>query len=531
MATITLTPLYTNLPGWQGRLFESQGDETVLARTATSFSWRFGPNSDFAGYTVTATGTGFGYLDGDPVAGTMSSVVVRNAAGQVMLTIGGLTGFAADLSQFASNVFGSSLPDAGPGPDGTAAWSHLLSGNDTVVGTAGNDRQGLAGFDTGNDTYIMGAGDDEVYGGIGNDSYNGGDGYDRLNYGETSYNQGQAAFRGVTLNVMTGTAVDAWGGTDRFSGFEAFGLSRFNDVFYGNIAESDEIRGLRGNDIIDGGANTFDTFGNRTYVDDRDRVEYSSDYWHGGRFGIVVDLETSIVAGSIRGFARDGFGNTDTLIDIERVDGTRYGDRLTGSSVDNRLAGGEGRDTYDGGGGKDEVRFDRAFADGPGPVGVNVNMALATNQIINDGFGNTETMINIEEILGSDNADILRGNAQNNFLEGQRGADTLAGQGGNDQFFFVQADMNFADRVLDFAATGAGIDELVFDVGDWTNMAATLRLVNGTAATTGFGTFLFVNATDQLIWDQNGTGAGGQTLVAVLSGVNALTAANFELWV
>jgi len=289
------------------------------------------------------------------------------------------------------------------------------------------------------------------------------------------------------------------------------------------------VAGLRGNDIIDGGANTFDALGNQS-GDDRDKVQYVDDYWQGGRFGVVVDLETSIVGGSIRGFARDGFGNTDTLIDIERVDGTRFGDRLTGSSVDNRLAGGEGRDTYDGGGGYDQVRFDRAFADGPGPVGVNVNMALATNQIINDGFGNTETMVNIEELLGSNNADILRGNAQSNFLEGQRGADTLAGQGGNDQFYFEQSNMDFADRVLDFASTGAGIDTLAFNMTEWDNMTLALRLVNGTAATTTFGTFLFVNATDQLIWDQNGTGAGGRTLVAVLNGVTALTAANFELW-
>ena len=61
-------------------------------------------------------------------------------------------------------------------------------------------------------------------------------------------------------------------------------------------------------------------------------------------------------------------------------------------------------------------------------------------------------------------------------------------------------------------------------------MTSTLRLVNGTNATSTFGTFLFINATDQLIWDANGTGAGGRTLIAVLTNVTALTSANFELW-
>ena len=35
---------------------------------------------------------------------------------------------------------------------------------------------------------------------------------------------------------------------------------------------------------------------------------------------------------------------------------------------------------------------------------------------------------------------------------------------------------------------------------------------------------------DQLIWDSNGTGAGGQTVIAVLANVAALSAANFSLW-
>lgn len=527
MAIINMSPLFNFLNNWPGRLLEAAGDEVFLTRTATSFAWRYGPNSDFAGFSVTVTGTGFGYIAGDPVVGTMTGVTIRNAVGQVMLTMSGLTGFSADLSQFAANVFGGGSGE-GPGPDGKVAWSHLMSGNDVINGTAGDDEQELTGTDAGNDTYNMGAGDDRVVGGLGNDTYNGGAGDDEFSFRESQWNEGMTAIRGATINRQTGVMLDPWGGTDRIFGFERFIGSRFNDIFIGSNTERDEFRGMRGNDVIDGGSNSF-VAGILT-DDRRDIVSYDNDYWGGGRYGIVVDLETSILNGSIRGTARDGFGNRDTLIDIERVYGTRFGDVIVGSSVDNVLGGAEGRDTLDGAGGWDVVRFDRWTANAA-PTGVNVNMALATGQVINDGFGNTETILNFEELWGSDNADILRGNASGNVLQGQRGADTLAGQGGNDVFaFYSQEDSNAPDRVLDFAAAGAGADRLAFGFNEWTNMTATVRVVNGAAATTAFGTFLFINATDQLIWDSNGNGAGGQTVVAILNNVTALTAVNFEMW-
>ena len=531
MANVTLTALFSNLNDWPGRLFEARGDEIFLVRTATTFAFRFGPSHNFAGFSITATGSGFGYLAGDPVIGTMTALTIRNALGQVVLTVAGLTGLASQLSQIMSDIFGSALPDAGPGPDPTGAWSHLLSGNDTIFGTIGNDQEGFPGVDVGNDTYLLGAGDDEVNGGIGNDSYNGGTGYDILMFRQTHFNEGNAAFRGAVVNVMTGVALDPWGGTDRFTGFEEFRLSRFNDVFVGHNTERDDVRGYRGNDVIDGGANTFDLLGNQTN-DGNDRVRYSDDYWQGGRFGIVANLQVALVNGSIRGTVRDGFGNVDTLYDIERIEGTRFGDVFIGSSVDNQFRGFEGRDSYNGGsGGWDGINFSGDTM-GTGPFGVNVNLALATGQIINDGFGNTETAIAIDYLIGSDNGDILRGNAANNNLEGQRGADTLSGQGGHDGFVFWSQDDAAAgiDRVTDFASTGVGADFLAFGVPEWTGMTTTLRLVNGTAATTAFGTFLFDTVTDQLIWDSNGTGVGGRMIIAILPNVVALSAANFELW-
>ena len=527
MAIISLSPLFNLLNQWPGRLLEAEGDEVFLSRTATTFAWRYGLNSDFAGFTVTVTGTGFGYIAGDPVVGTMTGLTIRNALGQVVVTFSGLAGFTADLSQFAANVFGGG--DEGPGPQGMIAWSHLMSANDVINGTAGDDDEVLAGTDAGNDTYNMGAGDDQVSGGLGNDTYNGGAGYDHFTFRDTQWNEGMTAIRGATINVQTGVMLDPWGGTDRIFSFERFTGSRFNDIFIGSDTARDQFEGRRGNDVIDGGSNTFVA---GVLTNDRSDVsDYEGDYWGGGRYGIVVDLETSNVNGSIRGTARDGFGNRDTLIDIERAYGTRFGDVLVGSSVNNVLGGAEGRDTYDGGAGFDALDFGR-YTMNVDPVGINVNLALATGQIINDGFGNTETALNFEELRGSRSNDIFRGNALSNVIEGRAGADTLSGGAGRDYFNFWRQDEMGAtpDRVTDFVASGAGADFLAFGYENWTNMTTTVRVVNGAAATTAFGTFLFINATDQLIWDSNGTGAGGQTVIAILTNVTALSIANFEMW-
>ena len=76
----------------------------------------------------------------------------------------------------------------------------------------------------------------------------------------------------------------------------------------------ERFRGLEGNDLIDG----------RTGYDIAD---YSRDARHGGTSGVTA----SLVAGS----ATDGFGDTDTLMNIEGLRGTKFVDTLTGGNAVN----------------------------------------------------------------------------------------------------------------------------------------------------------------------------------------------------
>lgn len=531
MATVGLTPRFSNLDRWPGDLFRAGDDTVVTARTATTFNFTYGASSDFAGYSVAVVGTGFTYVGGVPVGGTMTSVRILSPTGATVVNITGLSGaLATDFDDFYANVFGSPSGDAGPGPDGQMAWNFLLSGNDTFYGTAGDDRQTLPGFNAGNDIFHMGGGDDQMGGSVGNDTYNGGSGWDTLTFRETAYNLGGTAVRGIVVNVAAGTVLDPWGGTDRFTGVEAFEGSRFADRFIGSAVRDDRFSGLRGSDTFNGGLVSVNASGQRT-GDDSDDLSYDNDYWQGGQFGIVARLETSFVNGSVRGTIRDGFGNNDTVIDIERVAGTRFGDSFSGSRMDNQFEGGEGRDIFFGGAGADQIYFDVWFGpDGPA-TGIQVNLSLAGGQILNDGFGNVETANSIENIAGTFRADTIIGNALRNDIQGNGGTDTLTGAGGQDTFRFNQSgDIDDADLITDFAAAGAGIDRLAFQTSAFAGMSTTLRLVNGTAAATNAGTFVYDAADDTLYWDRDGTGAAGRVAVAVLTNVAALSASNFDLF-
>lgn len=437
MARVRMTALYSGLESWTGLLFEADGSTSVSVSTETSLVLTHGAGSPFEDFTVSFTGTGFTYADGIVTGGTIASIVVRDALGRLILTIDQLSGISTDLSQIVSDIFGTFDGESGPGPNGKLAWSHILVGNDTIIGTSANDRQ-LQGFMDGNDTFSMGAGDDFVFAGSGSDTVNGGTGFDILSYDATTYNEGTSAFRGILANLSTGVVIDSWGFTDRINGIEGIWGSRFDDRFIGSSGDN-EFAGYRGRDTINGGAGNDVAF-------------YEDDHFAGGRRGVTVDLETSINNGVVTGFAIDGFGQRDTLISIEGVRGTMHDDLLIGSRFSNRIRGGDGDDT-------------------------------------------------------------------------------LAGGGGNDTFFWrTQDEIGDDDVVNGFAASGASADVLQFRYEFFNNMTSDVTLVNGSAATEAVGTFVFDGSTSTLYWDEDGTGGTAQIKIAVLTGVTALSAANFDLY-
>lgn len=251
----------------------------------------------------------------------------------------------------------------------------------------------------------------------GNDTIVGGDGFDEVRY-DVDTNFGGAG--AVTVNLATGVATDGFGNTDTLSGINIIRGTSGNDTFIGSDSIQffqDSFYGLAGNDTITGGLGI-------------DEVRYDRDVGFGGIAGVTVNLAT--------GIAFDGFGNTDTLAGIEQVLGTNEIDTFIGDAGSNAFRGLAGSDAIAGGDGYDETRYDQDASHGGG-AGVTVNLQTQT---ATDGFGNVDTLSSIEGARGTDQADTLIGNAENNVLAGLRGSDTIDGAGGTEDE--VRYDVDFA---------------------------------------------------------------------------------------
>lgn len=219
----------------------------------------------------------------------------------------------------------------------------------------------------------------------------------------------------VNVNFGTGIAIDGFGDTDTFSGIERVAGTSQDDVFIGTCGAQKFI-GRAGNDNIDGQGSFADG------------VRYDRDAISVGTAGVTVDLGV--------GTAIDGFGDTDTLANIERVRGTSEDDILTGSGSDNRFRGLDGNDTIAGGAGTaDEIDYLQDEASG-GLSGVSVNLKTGT---ATDGFGGTDTISNVENIRGTGNFDdTLIGDANANKFVGLGGNGTIDGGEGIDTIDYSQ---------------------------------------------------------------------------------------------
>jgi len=287
-----------------------------------------------------------------------------------------------------------------------------MGGNDSIAGGDGNDTiEGGNGDDSidggngndhlqggvGNDTINGGDGDDYILGGVGNDVLNGGSGWNWAAYWD--------ATAGVTVNLLTGRATGG-GGSDTLSGFQAAAGSNFNDTLIGD-ANNNDFNGGAGNDRIEGGGG-------------KDRVGY----W-GVQAGVSVNLATG--QAKALNVANAGLVGTDTLINISGAVGTDFADSLVGNAGDNDFEGWGGNDTIDGGAGNDWMQY--------GIANASVQVNLADGKAYDDGQGGEDTLINIENVGGTHQADTLVGSSVANMLVGNGGDDSIDGLGGDDQLY------------------------------------------------------------------------------------------------
>jgi Ca2+-binding RTX toxin-like protein len=333
------------------------------------------------------------------------------------------------------------------------------------------------------DTFIGNGLNNTFTGFAGADSISGGDGFDTARYDVGT------PVSGIIANLLLGTIADGFGTIDNVSGIENVRGTGFADTFVG----SDDIRfnqdtfeGYGGVDSYSGGKGFADT------------VSYAGDAAFGGNLGITANLAV--------GTSTDGFGNIETLINIEAVFGTAQVDSFTGNDRINRFRGYAGNDTLDGGAGLDTAEYtaDAQFG-GVNGVLVDLDAGFAI-----DGFGNTDTLISIENARGTAQADTLLGNNADNTLVGYRGNDILTGGAGIDQVRYDLDEGNggTAGVTVNFSTNSATDGFLNID---------TLSSIEVARGTSFADSFIGSNA-DETVYGLNGSdnfnGGGGNDRIS-----------------
>jgi Ca2+-binding RTX toxin-like protein len=195
----------------------------------------------------------------------------------------------------------------------------------------------------------------------------------------------------------------------------------FNLLSGGN--GNDILEGRGGDDILDGGVGF-------------DFASYES-----SPEGVFVRL-AGVGADTTTGAASRGDAAGDTLVSIEGLVGSRFDDTLTGNSLDNVLVPLLGNDTVDGRGGNDTVDYSRDHildrtTNSPGLLFVHLSTGHAVESVFNPSTGtfvtvSEDTLISIENVIGTQGNDSILGNDQANTLDGRGGDDFLDGELGND---------------------------------------------------------------------------------------------------
>lgn len=429
-----------------------------------------------SGFVVTVTGTGFTYdALGIPTGGTISAMQIFHAG----VHYAAYTGLDTALITFNTLVLGTTSGSAVVlDPQMEAAYADLRHGDDVLqTSELGKDISGYAG----DDTIYGNGGDDWLNGGTGIDRFYGGLGVDGVYFSDVA-----AGGHGVRVNMVLtfGNILDdGYGNVETASGVEKYEGSNFADLLTGGLrgdtlagdAGDDTLTGNGGYDALygdDGRDTLYGGSGNDTLAGGRglDRLDggLGVDYlvfWGVAAPGHGVNVDLALTAKQV---IDDGYGFSEIATNFEALGGSDFGDRLAGGATANSLwgnagndvlygragndwlYGGDGNDQIYGGTGDDEVEGDKGrdfFNGGAGNDhlgfwdvdatghGVVVNLGLATQNILDDGYGNVETAIGFETLSGSAYGDNFTGSALAETFWGNDGDDWLDGGGGNDALF------------------------------------------------------------------------------------------------
>lgn len=352
-------------------------------------------------------------------------------------------------SDYINGGRGADTLDGGHGADTIFGDGQLASTEDANTQVGFDDT--IIG-DSGADSLFGGYGEDTIHGGSGADFIDGGDGFDWL-YGDD----------GDDL-IYGGEGQDRLYGLDDDDVLDG---GRSDDILNGGFG-NDRLSGGQGHDKLIGGA------GNDTLNGGRNRDELHGSDGSDALYGDHgFDL---LLGGEDDDFLSGGEGN-DTLYGNQGADYLEGGlgaDILDGSST--TLADGTVVDRGD----RDVASYINA------EEGVAVSLATGTGT---QGEADGDTLISIEDLVGSGHDDTLSGDDNRNILWGNGGNDNLSGNGGDDYLYGEDGNDDIVghagrDRLFggdgdddlsggsgdDHLTGGEGADTFIFNVNNGTDV-------------------------------------------------------------
>jgi Ca2+-binding RTX toxin-like protein len=496
----------------------------------------------------------------------LSLTAAQNTVGagtDTLVNIENLTG--SPFNDTLQGTSGDNVLDGGAG-NNTVSYSSAPAAVTVDLSLSGPQNTGGAGTDTLlNFQNVTGSNfNDTLAGTSGDNVIDGGLGVDMLSYA--------AAASAVTIDLALTTPQNTGGsGTDTIKNVENLTATPFNDVLSGNSSANDLIGGAgddildgrAGNDTLDGGAgNDTATYADATAGVKVDLSISGAQNTVGSGYDTLISIENLIGSNfndTLGGTAGDnlldggggvntvsyakapaavtidlsqtgpqntGGAGTDTLLNFQNVTGSNYNDTLAGTNGDNVIDGGAGTDTL-------------TYA--AAPSGVTVSLAVTTAQAT--GGSGTDTIKNVENLIGTSFNDVLTGSSGNNVITGGSGddqitggsgADTLWGGPGADTFIYTSTSQSTVststqDQIMDFSdAEGDKIDLSAIDAN-----TATPGVDDAFTLVASFskhpGELIQVAKTGGFLVEGDVNGDGKADFAIMVHTASALTAADFVL--
>ena len=333
----------------------------------------------------------YGGAGNDTITGSSGNDTIDGGAGNDVITGGGgsdrvryqqsTAGVIVNLGSSALTVDASSYSITGmTGSITLAAWTANdgMGGTDMLIGIGGADGSDYNDYLRGLDGVGFRS---SLAGNAGSNVLVGGTGTSVANYIDTPL-----SFGGINASLVPNssgvvTIQNKFGGADTLINIKGLSGTNSNDTLTGGSGD-DELRGNGGSDALDGGA--------------------------GSDWAVYVGDPSAVYVNLATGVAKDGWngpsgllalGGSDTLLNIENIEGSKYNDYLIGSSGDNLIKGRLGDDLIDGGAGNDVAVYQGARS------GYVVTKQADGSYIVRDvtvGLDGVDTLRNIESLSFTD---------------------------------------------------------------------------------------------------------------------------------